>query len=247
MAVHKQIRGGEKPLTAAIDCPAIGIGTTLCFHCDLVYAAREARFQMPFIYLCLVPEAGSPLLARSASGARRRCTPSAPRSNHPRRTRRFRRSCPRRGGSCTFGRRLDFTGSRCFDADAELMFGAKATSMLRVTALFWISIATLGVAIAEDAKQDTVQVHGKSLTLSCAEWKRNQDASWTNISPLQVGTEIVTNVTLRGASATKSLETKCRNGSSPSDTPAPHGDQTRHMKHMHHPAEPAGGTETPAN
>ena len=54
--------------------------------------------------------------------------------------------------------------------------------MLRVTALLWASIAIQGAAIAEDAKQDTVQVHGKSLPLSCAEWKRNQDGPWTNIS-----------------------------------------------------------------
>lgn len=38
----------------------------------------------------------------------------------------------------------------------------------------------VGAAIAEDAKQDTVQVHGKSLVLSCAEWKRNEDGSWTS-------------------------------------------------------------------
>ena len=71
--------------------------------------------------------------------------------------------------------------------------------MLRVTALLLVSIAMQGAAIAEDDKQDTVQVHGKSLPLSCAEWKRNQDGSWTNLSPLLVGTEILTNVTLRGA------------------------------------------------
>ena len=63
-----------------------------------------------------------------------------------------------------------------------------------------------GVAIAEDAQQDIVQIHGKSLPLSCAEWKRNQDGSWTNVSPLLVGTDTVTNVTLRGAKETKVLE-----------------------------------------
>ena len=69
--------------------------------------------------------------------------------------------------------------------------------MLRVSALLWVFIAMQGAAIAEDDKQDTVQVHGKSLPLSCAEWKRNQDGSWTSTGPLLVGTDTLTDVTLR--------------------------------------------------
>jgi hypothetical protein len=103
-----------------------------------------------------------------------------------------------------------------------------------------------GAAMAEDAKQDskqdTVQVHGKSLQLSCAEWKRNQDGSWSSIGAMLVGTETVTVVTLRGAKETKILEEKCANAPSPSVTPAKTDDATRHTGHRHRPAEPADGT-----
>jgi enoyl-CoA hydratase/carnithine racemase len=59
----------DKPLVAAIDGAAIGVGATLCFHCDLVYATNNARFSMPFVNLGLTPEAGSSMLAPLRFGA----------------------------------------------------------------------------------------------------------------------------------------------------------------------------------
>lgn len=61
----------SKPIVAAVHGLVVGVGTTILLHCDLVYAAEETRFMMPFVNLGIVPESASTVLLPLLIGRQR--------------------------------------------------------------------------------------------------------------------------------------------------------------------------------
>lgn len=67
----KALMSCPKPIVAAVDGIAVGVGTTMLLHCDLVVASERARFRLPFVNLGLVPEAASSVLLPRIAGMQR--------------------------------------------------------------------------------------------------------------------------------------------------------------------------------
>jgi enoyl-CoA hydratase/carnithine racemase len=113
----------QKPLIAAVNGLAVGVGVTLLAQCDLAYAVETASFRAPFIDLALVPEGASSLLIPAAAGRNLDCAGSAcgRLGNAPLSCRLPARGCPRPGkDDCGETARCDArlqgvagTGQRC--------------------------------------------------------------------------------------------------------------------------------------
>lgn len=71
LALLKVLAACPKPVVAAVEGHAVGIGTTLLLHCDLAYAGAGARFRLPFTSLGLSPEGGSSYLLPLVAGTKR--------------------------------------------------------------------------------------------------------------------------------------------------------------------------------
>ncbi|GGW95676.1 enoyl-CoA hydratase [Alteromonas halophila] len=70
-AFMRALASCKKPVVAQVEGMAVGIGTTLLLHCDLVYSAPDTKFVLPFINLGLVPEYASSYLLPRLAGHRK--------------------------------------------------------------------------------------------------------------------------------------------------------------------------------